>query len=66
MLSEISLSEKDKNHLISLIYRLKNKTAITHTHTHPCTQNIKQPTHRYREQVCDCLRQGVGKVCEDS
>ena len=34
MLSEISLSEKDKYHMISLIYGIKNKTAITHTHTY--------------------------------
>ena len=66
MLTEISLLDKDKYHMILLIYRIKNKTAITHTHTHTCTQNIKQPTHRYREQVWDCLRQGVGQVCEDS
>ena len=39
MLSEISLSEKDKYHMISLIYGIKNKTAITHTPTKHKTTN---------------------------
>ena len=39
MLSEISLSEKDKYHMISLIYGIKHKTAITHTPTKHKTTN---------------------------
>ena len=39
MLSEISLSEKDKYNMISLIYGIKNKTAITHTPTNHITTN---------------------------
>ena len=44
MLSEISQTEKDKHHVISLICGTKNKQ-----------------THRYRQQVGGCQRQGVGE-----
>ena len=51
MPSEISQTERDKYHMISLKYGIENKTK-------------KEQVHRYREQIGGCERWKVGKVGE--
>ena len=52
MLNEISQSEKDKYHMISLIWNLRNKTK---------NETNENQTLKYREQTGGCWR---GSECE--
>ena len=53
--SEVNQKEKDKYHMISLIYGIKT--------TKPIAISMKQKhTHRYREQTCGCLGVGEGRI----
>ena len=51
ILSEVNQKEKDKYHMISLIYGIENMTQMN-------LSTKQKQTHRLREQTCGC--QGVG------
>ena len=55
ILSEVSQTEKDEYHMISLICGIENMTQMN------LSMNQKQ-THRHRKQTCGC--QGGGRVGE--
>ena len=60
MISEESQMEKDKYHMISLIYGIKKK--LTDKWKNQKKKKRKKETHRYREQSSDYPR---GEVVED-
>ena len=50
ILSEVSQKEKDKYHMISLIYGIQDMTQMN---------LFMKETHRHREQTCGCQELGV-------
>ena len=56
ILSKVSQKEKDKYHIISLIWGISNMTQMN-------LSTKQKQAHRYREKICDC--QGGWRVGSD-
>ena len=54
ILSEVSETEKNKYHMISLICGIQNMTQVN-------LSTKQKQTHRHREQTCGCQGWGQGK-----